>query len=267
MVASAPSRPRGPWSFPRMIEFRSLTVSFGEEVVLSNVNLTLEEGRVHALIGPSGCGKSTLLRLVTGLLRPTRGAVFFGGALLTDATQAQVNRRLGYVIQDGGLFPHMTAGANATLAAALAGMAPSAAQARGEELFALVGLTTGLWDRYPSQLSGGQRQRVALARALMLDPAVLLLDEPLSAVDPMVRAELQHELRALFRALRKTVVLVTHDLAEAAYLGDTVTLLGKGVVAQHGAFRDLLVAPASEFVRGFVRSQRALHDLGGGDGD
>jgi osmoprotectant transport system ATP-binding protein len=244
-----------------VIEFRSLTVAFGADVVLRDVTLTLDAGRTHVLIGPSGCGKSTLLRLLTGLLRPTRGEVRLAGRALAPDTQAEINRGLGYVIQEGGLFPHLAAGANAILAASLAGVPPAAARARGEELFGLLGLGANLWNRFPAQLSGGQRQRVALARALMLDPAVLLLDEPLGAVDPMARAELQGELRELFRRLRKTVVFVTHDLAEAAFLGDSVTLLGEGTVAQHGPFRALLDAPASDFVARFVRSQRALHNL------
>lgn len=175
--------------------------------------------------------------------------------------QSAINSALGYVIQDGGLFPHLTVEANIQLPAVLRRHARDVMAQRTRQLLTLLQLDAALLDRFPSQLSGGQRQRVALARALMLDPQLLLLDEPLAALDPLTRSDLQQELRGLFRSLGKTVVLVTHDLAEAAYLGHTVTLLHQGAVEQHGNLNALVDAPATPFVQRFVGSQRLLHAL------
>jgi osmoprotectant transport system ATP-binding protein len=219
---------------------------------LGPIDLDVPAGATTCLIGPSGCGKSTLLRVLLGLVVPDAGSVVFAGAPVDAAARL----RMGYVIQDGGLFPHMTAAENVTLMARWLGWAPARSAARLDELVGLTRFPADALGRYPAELSGGQRQRVGLMRALMLDPEVLLLDEPLGALDPLVRADLQAELGGLFRALGKTVVLVTHDLAEAGLLGDRVILLRDGTIAQAGRLRELIEAPADPFVTRFVRAQR-----------
>lgn len=232
--------------------------AFGGRPVLDGVTLTIGRGERVALIGPSGSGKSTALRLFAGLVRADRGEVAFDGVRLEAAALVAVRRRLGYVIQEGGLFPHLTARANVALAVRHRGWVPALVRARVSDLADLVRLPIDLLDRYPAQLSGGQRQRVALMRALVGDPEVLLLDEPLGALDPIVRAELQDDLQALFARLGKTVLLVTHDLAEAARLAEHAVLLSDGRIVQRGTIADLAEHPASEFVQRFVRAQRGL---------
>ena len=239
-----------------MLELRHVSKSFGATLALRNVTLVAEPGQTTALLGPSGCGKSTVLRLLVGLLRPEAGTVLFDGAPLPlDAELDRVRHRMGYVIQDGGLFPHLTARENATLLARHLGR--PAIDDRLRELAELVKLPLDALDRYPVQLSGGQRQRVGLMRALFLDPDVLLLDEPLGALDPLIRADLQDDLRAIFRTLGKTVVLVTHDVGEAGLLGDTLVLLRDGEIVQQGTLDDLVERPAEPFVERFVRAQRS----------
>src|SRR5438067_1077144 len=249
----------------RMIELRGVRKSLGGREVLRPTDLAVPAGRATVLLGPSGCGKSTLLRLMLGLLRPDGGEVVFDGRPLTPASALAARRRMGYVLQDGGLFPHLTAAGNAALVARHLGWPRDKIAARLDELAALVRLPRDFLARYPAQLSGGQRQRVGLMRALMLDPAVLLLDEPLGALDPLVRAELQADLRDAFRALGKTVVLVTHDLAEAAFFADEIVLLRDGAVVQRGKPADLARAPAEPFVTQFIQAQRPAEFLAGAD--
>jgi osmoprotectant transport system ATP-binding protein len=239
-----------------MLELRDVVKSYGPARVLDGVSLGAAQGRTTVLLGPSGCGKSTLLRVMIGLIRPDAGDVRFDGVPVTPATVRRLRLRMGYVVQDGGLFPHMTAAGNVTLMARQLGWDRGRVQNRLAELARLARLPAELLDRYPAQLSGGQRQRVGLMRALMLDPEALLLDEPLGALDPITRAELQRDLRSAFRELNKAVVLVTHDLSEAAALGDEVVLLERGRVAQRGSLRDLVQRPASPFVAAFVQAQR-----------
>lgn len=241
------------------IELEQVDVSFGSTGVLSGVSLALEAGKTHVLLGPSGCGKSTVLRVLLGLVTPTRGAVRLAGEAVSTLSRATLAARVGYVVQSGGLFPHLTARQNVELAGQALGRALAHPV---EALFTQVGLGPELLDRIPAELSGGQRQRVALARALALDAPVLVLDEPLGAVDPLLRAELQDELRALFRRTAKTVLFVTHDLAEAAFFADTVTVMNAGRVEQHGPTAEVLAAPATPFVSRFLSSQRALHRVG-----
>ena len=181
-----------------------------------------------------------------------------GGQPLRPETLPAVRRQIGYMIQEGGLFPHLTARDNVALMPRYLRWPAERTAARLVELMDLVRLTPTLLDRYPRQLSGGHRQRVGLMRALVLDPAVLLLDEPLGDLDPMVRAELQDELRSVFRTLQKTVVLVTHDLAEAGYLGDRLTLLRSGRIVQQGTLAELLDRPADDFAARFVQAQRGV---------
>jgi osmoprotectant transport system ATP-binding protein len=227
---------------------------------LRGVSLCVPDAGTTALIGPSGCGKSTLLKLVVGLTWPTRGTVAVHGDRVTPENAREIRHRVGYVIQTGGLFPHLTIEENLSLAARHLQRDRSWIRRRIVELFDLVQLPQTLLPRYPSDLSGGQRQRVSLMRALMLDPEVLLLDEPLGALDPMVRFGLQQELRDLFARVRKCVLLVTHDLAEAAFFADRIVLMREGSIVQQGTFDDLVERPNDEFVRDFLRAQRAIPD-------
>jgi osmoprotectant transport system ATP-binding protein len=238
----------------------AVSKSYGGVIALDRVSLEIASGRTTALIGPSGCGKSTLLRLLLGLVAPDSGTVCFDGSVLDGAVVRSVRQRAGYVIQQGGLFPHLTARQNVCLMANHLRWTQQRIAARVDELAALTHLPVDRLDRFPAELSGGQNQRVGLMRALMLDPQVLLLDEPLGALDPMIRFELQAELRELFAALGRTVVMVTHDLAEAAYLADTIVLMRQGRVVQDGTLGAMLEAPADEFVTRFIRAQRSHLD-------
>ena len=240
-----------------MLEVRQAVVRFAGRRALGPIDLVARTGENTVLIGPSGCGKSTLLRLLNGLLRPDEGQVLFDGRPIAPADVLAVRRRIGYVIQDGGLFPHLTARGNTALLAGHLGWSRARAEERVRELAGLVRLPVELLDRYPAQLSGGQRQRVGLMRALMLDPEVLLLDEPLGALDPIVRSELQEDLREVFRSLGKTVVMVTHDIGEAWYFGDVIVLLREGTIAQRGSLDDLRDRPADSFVTRFLGAQRS----------
>ena len=212
------------------------------------------------MIGPSGCGKSTLLRLMIGLVQPDAGSVSIAGIELTPATVLEVRHGLGYVIQDGGLFPHLNARDNVILMARYLRWDTRKIQDRLAQLAELTRFPTDGLDRFPAQLSGGQRQRVSLMRALMLDPKVILLDEPLGALDPMVRAELQDDLRGIFRSLEKTVVMVTHDLAEASWFGHEMILMRDGRIVQRGPLRALMDSPAEPFVTQFVSAQRQVFE-------
>ncbi len=239
-----------------MFTLRDVRKAYAGRTALGPITLDLPPGRTTVLIGPSGCGKSTLLRLLIGLAGPHEGTVAFDGTPVGPETARSVRLRVGYVIQDGGLFPHLTARSNVTLMARHLGRDRDAIAARVDELAALTRFPADGLDRYPGELSGGQRQRVGLMRALMLDPDALLLDEPLGALDPLVRADLQTELRDIFRTLRKTVVLVTHDLGEAAFFADRVVLLRDGRIVQEGSPADLWHRPADPFVTRFVQAQR-----------
>lgn len=239
-----------------MFELDDASKRFGDTQALHPTTLTLPASQTHVLIGPSGCGKSTTLRLLNGLVAPDTGVVRFDGAPLEEASLRQVRLKTGYVIQSGGLFPHLSAEANVALMARRTGWEEDRVEARLDALCALVRLDRDTLSRHPSALSGGQRQRVSLMRALMLDPGALLLDEPLGALDPLVRDALQAELSELFEELKKTVVLVTHDMAEAARLGATITLMRAGRVVQHGPLEALRERPADPFVTRFLDAQR-----------
>ena len=239
-----------------MFRLDGVAKTYAGRPALRPTTLDIPAGRTTVLIGPSGCGKSTLLRLLIGLNVPDAGTVFFDGTPVTPATARRLRRRMGYVIQDGGLFPHLTARGNITLMARHLGWDRKRVDARVGELTALTRFPPDGLDRYPQQLSGGQRQRVGLMRALMLDPDAVLLDEPLGALDPLVRADLQQDLREIFRTLGKTAVLVSHDLGEATYFADRILLLRDGAVVQNGTPADLWHRPADEFVTRFVQAQR-----------
>ena len=238
-----------------MIALRGLSKRFGDRVALDGVSIQVLPGTVHVLLGSSGSGKSTVLRVILGLVKLDRGEITVDGIVVTDSTRAELVRRMGYVVQDGGLYPHLTAFDNVALPAEAHGWPPARIRERAALLGAMVGLDEECLRLYPRQLSGGQRQRVGLMRALVLDPPLLLLDEPLGALDPIVRAELQSQLGRLFAALGKTVVLVTHDIREAALLGSAITLMTEGRVVQQGAFADLVERPATPFVTQFMTAQ------------
>ncbi len=239
-----------------MIRLRSVSKRYGEVQALAPIDLALHPGHTTVLIGSSGSGKSTLLRIMLGLIEPDQGEVEVDGVVMGPSNLLELRQRMGYVVQDGGLFPHLDARGNASLLAGWLGWTSERIEARLRELCELTHLPVELLARFPAQLSGGQSQRVSLMRALMLDPEVLLLDEPLGALDPMIRSDLQGDLREIFRALGKTVVLVTHDIGEAAFFGDRVVMLRGGAVLQDGAFDELLRAPADDFVTRFINAQR-----------
>lgn len=228
--------------------------SLGGREVLRPLSASVPAGQILVVLGPSGCGKSTLIRLITGLLQPDEGEITVDGQRVEESSLQALRQQMGYVIQGGGLFPHLTARQNVEL---LARHLQSTSEARVEELRELTRFPAEAMNRFPGELSGGQRQRVSLMRALYLQPKLLLLDEPLGALDPMIRFELQEDLSRIIRSLQMTVVLVTHDLGEAAFFADDVILMRDGAIAQQGAFVDLVERPAEPFVEAFVRAQRA----------
>lgn len=240
-----------------MLRLTGISKSFHDEIALRDLSLAFQSGATTVLIGPSGCGKSTLLRIIVGLVAPDAGRVELDGREMHPETMLEERRAMGYVIQEGGLFPHLTARGNVTLAAETWGWPRERMAARVKELCALTHMPEELMSRYPMQLSGGQRQRVSLMRALMLDPELLLLDEPLGALDPMIRADLQNDLREIFRSLGKTVVMVTHDMGEAAFFGDTIVMMRDGRVVQSGTLEALVKRPSDAFVTRFISAQRS----------
>jgi len=240
-----------------LVEFRGVSKSFESEHALNDIDLTIERGRATVLIGPSGCGKSTILRLIVGLLKANAGEIIFDDVPVDASSVMRVRHRIGYVIQDGGLFPHLSARGNLTLQPRLLAKPPAETNKRIDELCELTHFPRNALDRFPLELSGGQRQRVSLMRALMLSPELLLLDEPFAALDPLVRARLQTELKAIFRELHQSALIVTHDLAEAARLGDHIVLMNEGRIVQAGTFRDLSEMPATKFVTEFINAQRS----------
>ena len=224
-----------------MVAFEEVSVSLGELPVLRGVSFELHHGETLVLLGRSGSGKSTILRLVNALLLPDRGAVRVDGVATVEWDPIALRRRIGYVIQEVGLFPHYTVAENVELVPRLLGWPEARRAARTEELLGLVGLPPAEYRaRYPHELSGGQRQRVGVARALAADPGILLCDEPFGALDPITRHELQREFRSLSRRLEWSLLFVTHDVAEAFHLGDRIALLEAGVVRFLGTPEALL---------------------------
>ena len=246
-----------------MLSLHDVSKRYGELQALESTSLALDPGKTTVLIGPSGCGKSTLLRIIVGLIQTDTGYVQFGDDRLTPENLREYRHRMGYMIQDGGLFPHLSVRDNVTLLARHLGRDSNWIDQRLVELTELTHLTPGLLDRFPVQISGGQRQRVALMRALFLDPQVLLLDEPMGALDPLIRSELQTELRDIFRTLGKTVIVVTHDISEAGFLADEIVMLRAGRIQQRGTLQQLVQQPADPFVTAFINAQRSpLEALG-----
>jgi len=240
-----------------MFEVTGVSKTFGDLQALHEVDLSVQAKQTTVLIGPSGCGKSTLIRLMVGLIWPDEGTVTYEGQVLTPANVLSLRQKMGYVIQEGGLFPHLTAQKNVALMANYLGWTEDRIDSRIETLATLTHFPADGLDRFPGELSGGQRQRVGLMRALMLDPDVLLLDEPLGALDPMIRADLQSDLRSIFQTLGKTVVMVTHDMGEAGFFGDQIVLMREGEIVQIGSLKNLMQNPAHEFVTQFIHAQRS----------
>src|SRR5881409_1853345 len=241
-----------------LVRLFDVSKRYAGTAALYSTNLSIERSRTTVLIGPSGCGKSTLLRLIIRLIEPDAGHIDFGGEPITPDNIDSLRRRIGYVIQEGGLFPHLTARANVLLMARHVGKSQEEMQKRLLELCDLTRFSGDLLSRYPVELSGGQRQRVSLMRALMLSPELLLLDEPLGALDPLVRASLQKDLKEIFTRLGQTVLFVTHDLAEAIYFADAIVLMNEGRIVQKGGVTDLRDKPANAFVSEFINAQRGI---------
>lgn len=239
-----------------LITLDKVSKTFDHDAIVEEMSLTFSEYQTTIIIGPSGCGKSTLLRLIIGLITQTSGKIYLNQQELTPLNANYWRQQIGYVTQDGGLFPHLTAGHNVTLMAHFLHYEAAWIERRVQELSELVRLPHRLLSQYPLELSGGQRQRVSLMRALLLDPSCLLLDEPLGALDPITRHELQIELKQIFLKLHKTILLVTHDMQEAAYLGDDIVLMRSGHIVQRGSFQDLSEHPMEPFVSEFIQLQQ-----------
>ncbi len=241
-----------------MLALLNITKTFEGKLVLTDVNIRVPKGATHALIGSSGSGKTTLLRITLGLIAFDKGYVKINDQALSSFSPIQWADRIGYVPQNGGLFPHMSAFENVSLIAKLRGWNKQKINTRVEELRKLVDLEPVTLGQYPFEMSGGQQQRVAIMRAAMMEPDVMLLDEPMAALDPLIRRSLQQELKSIFQRLGKTVLLVTHDLGEAVFLAEQITLLHVGKIVQTGTYRDLLLHPAEPFVTAFINAQRTL---------
>ncbi|MGI8703048.1 MAG: ABC transporter ATP-binding protein, partial [Candidatus Limnocylindrales bacterium] len=249
------------------VEFRNVTKRYDQGQkgpgAVNDLSFTVPAGKVCVLVGPSGCGKTTSLKMVNRLIEPTSGQILIDGQDVTGEDVTTLRRRIGYVIQQIGLFPHLTIGQNIGVVPRLLGWTQARQLERSEELLATVGLEPARYrDRYPTQLSGGERQRVGVARALAADPPVMLIDEPLGAVDPIVRDRLQNEFLRLQQELAKTILFVTHDIDEAIKMGDLVAVMEVGgVLAQFATPAEILANPASDFVARFVGADRGLKRL------
>ena len=246
-----------------MIQLEKVTKSYGSRVAVGELSLSVHEGEIVMLVGPSGCGKTTTLRMVNRLIEPTSGLITVDGRDTRSVDATSLRRSIGYVIQQVGLFPHLSVAENIATVPRLLGWSRARTRARVEELLTLIGLDPGEYaGRLPGELSGGQRQRVGVARALGADPPVLLMDEPFGAIDPVTRDRLQEELLRLQRVVRKTILFVTHDIDEAIRLGDRIALLDVGGrLAQYDTPERLLAEPAEPFVEAFLGGGRLVRRL------
>jgi osmoprotectant transport system ATP-binding protein len=240
-----------------MIELRRLTKRYGTTAAVEDVSLTVNDGELLVLVGPSGCGKTTTLKMVNRLIEPTSGSVHLDGSDVGTIPGPDLRRRIGYVFQKVGLFPHMTVAENVAVTPALLGWDAGRIAARVDALLELVELDpAGTRDRHPAELSGGQQQRVGVARALAAEPRVMLLDEPFGALDPLTRERLQESFVRIRRRLGLTALFVTHDMVEALMLGDRIAVMSRGRVIQIGAPRDLLQRPADQYVEQLMHTPR-----------
>lgn len=245
-----------------MIEFKNVTKAFGRDTAaVADLNLVIPARQTTVIVGPSGCGKTTTLRLVNRMLEPTSGQIFWDGEPLSAMKKTDLRRRMGYVIQAGGLFPHRTVADNIATVPRLLRWDRRKTSRRVSELMELTELSPDLARRFPAELSGGQQQRVGVARALAADPEVLLMDEPFSAVDPVVRSGLQDMVRGLQRGLTKTIIMITHDLDEAIKMGDQVAIMKDGAIVQVDRPALILEEPATDFVRSFIGRDRGYRGL------
>lgn len=248
-----------------MLSLVNIRKTYNGVTALESINLSIQANKTTVLIGPSGCGKSTLLRIMNGLVQPDTGTVHIEKTKLTPESAPGLRKKMGYVIQDGGLFPHLTAEKNITIMAHYLGWPDEKVKNRLADLLGLTQFPKAAIHRYPTELSGGQQQRISLMRALMLNPDLLLMDEPLGSLDPITRIELQNELREIFKTLSKTVVMVTHDIGEAGFFGDEIMLMREGHIIQRGTLSEMIQSPADEFVTRFINAQRSPIDaLAGG---
>ena len=239
-----------------MIEFQHISKLFGSTRAVYDFNLNINEGEVVALIGPSGCGKSTTLKMVNRLIDPTDGRILIHGENIRKQNKIDLRRSLGYVVQSIGLMPHMTLYENVSLIARVQKKPKHVVRRRVEELLDLVQLPFQKYkNSYPKQLSGGQQQRVGIARALMNDPDLLLMDEPFGALDPITKSQLHAEMKTLTQKLKKTILIVTHDMDEAFQLADRIVLMNQGQIVQVGTQREFVEEPRNEFVKEFLQSQ------------
>jgi len=246
-----------------MIEMEHVSKRFatGGTPAVDDLSLSIPEGITVALVGPSGCGKTTTMRMINRLIEPSDGRIIVNGEDVRSVDPVIFRRHIGYVIQQVGLFSHMTIAQNIGAVPKLLGWPADKIKARNEELITLVGLDPAMLSRYPRQLSGGQRQRVGVARALAADPPVLLMDEPFGAIDPIARTRLQNEFRQILRNVRKTVVMVTHDIDEAVRMGDRIAIMRGGKIVQYDTPDEILLRPVNAFVEDFVGADRALRRL------
>ncbi len=229
---------------------------------VAGLTLHVAAGETCVLIGPSGCGKTTTMKMINRLIEPTSGRIEVDGRDVSHVDPVRLRRSMGYVIQQVGLFPHLTIAGNVATVPKLLGWSPARVRLRVDEMLTLVGMDPAVYrERFPRELSGGQRQRVGVARALAGDPPVMLMDEPFGAIDPITRVRLQNEFLRILRSIRKTVIFVTHDVDEAMKMGDRVAILRDGHLVQYGAPREILARPADPFVEEFVGKDRALKRL------
>lgn len=239
-----------------MIRFENVSMSYGEHRVLQDLNLHIKEGQLVVLIGPSGCGKTTTLQLINRLLHPTSGKIYINGKDISTVNAVELRRNIGYVIQEIGLFPHMTIRQNIEIVPTLLKWSEEQRKNRSAELLKLVGMDESYLSRYPAKLSGGQQQRIGLLRALAAEPPIILMDEPFGALDPITRESLQDEILTLQKKLHKTIVFVTHDMDEAIKIADVIVLMKDGAVLQVASPKELLSAPANEYVEQFIGKHR-----------
>lgn len=239
-----------------MIEFQNVYKSYKEKKILENINLVIEDNSIVVLIGESGCGKTTTLKMINRLIEPTKGKIMINGKNIKKTNPIKLRRSIGYVIQQTGLFPHLTIRQNIELISRLEKKEKKMIQEKTMELMKMVGLSEELLDSYPSELSGGQQQRVGIARAFATDPDIILMDEPFSALDPITRSSLQDEVIRLQDKLKKTIIFVTHDMDEAIKLADKIAIMEQGKVVQYDRPEKILKQPANEFVRNFVGEKR-----------